>query len=201
MFPPRWVFFLWWCILHHPTKALEKTALSHSLLQKLPHLWGKQSLHNPILLFIVASQKTQKKYKYHMIFSILKNNISALSVWFLSVLNIILWSLLDAFPSCLRSFSMAVQVSRSHITYFSITLKTEDPGHLYNTGLPRHWALERVDDLSSSKSCSLKLCCMSKFSQFVSKNAREKENLIPAGWKSLWKRQGCEKVKHCNPGW
>lgn len=38
--------------------------------------------------------------------------------------------------SCLRSFSTAAPVSRSHITYF--ILKTEDPGHLHVTGWPQH---------------------------------------------------------------
>lgn len=68
------LFFLRWCILHCCTNALEKTALSHALLQNC--LCAKQ-LPATVSKLVQFNLNTEK-YEYHMIFSILKTHITTL---------------------------------------------------------------------------------------------------------------------------
>lgn len=140
------LFFLRWCILHCCTNALEKTALSHALLQNC--LCAKQ-LPATVSKLVQFNLNTEK-YEYHMIFSILKTHITTLVDCSLIAFKNCSSSFLDTSPSCLRSFSMAVSLSRSHITYFCVILKTEDPGHLHNTRLCWHRALP---ECSTRNSC------------------------------------------------
>lgn len=123
MFPPLWCFYMMMYL--HCLKTQEKTALSHKLPQNLSHLWAK-------LVWFRSAVNCSSSYNADQLGGMI------LVPFFVLTDQIILrlfHSYLILPQSCLRNFSIVLQVSRSHITYFSILLKTEEPGHLHKTGL------------------------------------------------------------------